>query len=57
MDGGDATFSPPADQPGEKSYADFNDAQRVSWAITENSITYQAPYIRLLASIIASRDL
>lgn len=55
MDGGDATMTPPANQPGEKSYADFNDAARVSWAITENSITYQAPYIRMLASIIASR--
>ena len=54
-DGGDATMIPPAAQPGEKSYADFNDAARVSWALTENSITYQAPYIRLLASIIASR--
>ena len=54
-DGGDATMTPPANQPGEKSYADFNDAARVSWAITENSITYQAPYIRMLASVIASR--
>jgi len=56
-DGGDATMMPPAGQPGEKSYADFNDGARVSWAVTENSITYQAPYVRLLASIIASRTL
>ena len=54
-DGGDATLTPPANQPGEKSYLDFNSADDVSWAITENSITYQAPYVRLLAAIIASR--
>ena len=46
---------PPYDQPGEKSYKDFNEGwPGVSYAVTENAIYYQASYVRLLAGIIQS---
>ncbi|MGE5784020.1 MAG: glycoside hydrolase family 9 protein [Myxococcales bacterium] len=48
------TISPPYGQPGEKSYKDFNKGwPDASYAVTENSITYQAPYVRLLAAVLA----
>jgi hypothetical protein len=45
---------PPAGEPPAKSYADFNDVEGSAWEITENSITYQGPYIRLLAYFVAN---
>lgn len=50
------TVAPPAGEPPEKSYADINGTDwqnEITWEITENSITYQAPYINLLSLIIA----
>lgn len=45
------TISPPAGQPIQKSYLDFNDGwPNNSWEITEPSIVYQGAYIRLLAN-------
>ncbi|MCB0665212.1 MAG: glycoside hydrolase family 9 protein [Saprospiraceae bacterium] len=42
--------SPPANQPPQKSYLDFNTGwPDNSWEITEPAIYYQAAYIRLLA--------
>lgn len=41
--------TPPFGQPAQKSYADFNGTQELSWEITEPAIYYQAAYIRLLA--------
>jgi len=44
------TISPPAGQPEQKSFLDFNDDwPNNSWEITEPSISYQAGYLRLLA--------
>ncbi len=45
---GDVT--PPAGQPAQKAYAQFNDGfPESSWEITEPAIYYQAAYIRLLS--------
>ncbi len=45
--------SPPAGQPPLKSYADFNDDWPLnSWQISENSTSYQADYLRLLAHFV-----
>lgn len=45
-------FSPPANQPAMKSYLDFNDGYPFSsWEISEPSITYQGPYIRMLSHL------
>lgn len=42
--------SPPTGQPPAKSYADFNEGWPInSWEVTENSNSYQIPYIRLLS--------
>ena len=54
---GDANPYMDLDQPPQKMYADFNDTgswpvQYKSWEITENSIGYQAGYIRLLSEFI-----
>jgi len=47
----DVSLQPPYDQPLQKSYLDFNSNwPQNSWEITEPSITYQAAYLRLLAS-------
>jgi hypothetical protein len=47
---GAAQLSPPAGQPAQKAYLDFNDAWPLdSWQITEPDDGYQAKYIRLLA--------
>lgn len=44
------TFAPPLNQPAAKSYKDWNTSwPQNSWQITENSISYQAAYIRLLS--------
>jgi endoglucanase len=45
--------SPPADQPPQKSYADFSTGWPLnSWQITEPDIGYQAAYIRLLSKFV-----
>ncbi len=46
-------YSPPLDQPPQKSFLQFNDPwPSNSWQITEPSIGYQVYYIRLLASLV-----
>lgn len=43
-------FSPPQDQPIQKSYKDWNTSwPENSWEITEPAIYYQAAYVKLLA--------
>lgn len=45
---------PPAGQPAQKSYLDFNTSwPDNSWEISEPAIYYQAAYIRLLASSVS----
>ncbi len=54
------TTSPPANQPPEKSYVDFNDKDwqyAKSWEITENSITYQAAYVNLLSLLVSHEQI
>lgn len=47
-------ISPPAGQPEQKSYLDFNDDfPNNSWEISEPAIYYQAAYIRLLANYVS----
>lgn len=47
------TISPPAGQPAQKSYLDFNTGwPESSWEITEPAIYSQAGYIRLLAAFV-----
>ena len=49
-DGVPATLVPPAGQPRQKAYRDWNSPwPEASWAITEPGIYYQASYIRLLS--------
>ena len=44
---------PPQNQPGAKSYGEFNDGWPVnSWSVTENSMGYQVDYIRLLSKYV-----
>jgi len=51
---GAATLSPPAGQPKQKSYRQFNDSWPLnSWEVTENSNGYQVAYIRLLAHFVS----
>ncbi|MGK0366370.1 MAG: endoglucanase [Saprospiraceae bacterium] len=48
-----STISPPAGQPLQKSYLDFNTGYPDnSWEITEPSISYQAGYLRFLANFV-----
>ena len=48
-----STISPPAGQPLQKSYLDFNDGfPNNSWEITEPAIYYQAAYLRFLANFV-----
>jgi hypothetical protein len=50
---GAAVPSPPAGQPPQKSYLDFNTSWPLnSWSVTENSDGYQTNYIRLLARYV-----
>jgi endoglucanase len=45
--------SPPYNQPGQKSYADFNNSWPLnSWSVTENSNGYQIRYLRLLSKFV-----
>ncbi len=46
-------IEPPQNQPIQKSYYDWNATYpENSWEITENSITYQSPYIKLLSNYL-----
>ena len=46
-------LSPPANQPIQKAYLDYNSGfPNVSWEITEPAIYYQAAYLRLLANYV-----
>ena len=50
---GDAVPSPPASQPPQKSYLEFNDGWPLdSWSVTEPSNGYQVKYIRLLSKFV-----
>jgi hypothetical protein len=50
---GAAAPTPPAGQPAQKSYRDFNTSWPLnSWSVTENSNGYQTHYIRLLAHYV-----
>jgi hypothetical protein len=47
---GAAVLSPPANQPSQKAYLDFNDSWPIdSWQVTEPDDGYQANYVRLLS--------
>ncbi len=47
---GPAVLSPPANQPSQKAYLDFNDDWPLdSWQVTEPDDGYQANYVRLLS--------
>jgi hypothetical protein len=44
---------PPVGQPDAKSYGEFNDGWPLnSWSVTENSLGYQADYLRLLSKFV-----
>lgn len=46
-------WTPPANQPPQKSYRDFNAGwPGNSWEVTENAIYYQAAYVLLLSRLI-----
>jgi len=48
-------LSPPANQPPQKSYLDFNTSSPDnSWEITEPAIYYQSAYLRFLANYLES---
>ena len=50
---GAAPLSPPAGQPPQKSYRDFNDGWPLnSWSESEPDVAYQARYVRLLARFV-----
>jgi len=50
---GSAPPSPPAGQPDQKSYKDFNDGWPLdSWSVTEPDDGYQAQYVRLLSKFV-----
>jgi hypothetical protein len=52
-DGVPARLSPPAGQPPQKSYKDWNGGwPDSSWAVTEPGIYYQSAYIRLLSAFV-----
>lgn len=46
-------IAPPVGQPPAKSYGEFNDGWPLnSWSVTENSLGYQADYLRLLSKFV-----
>ena len=50
---GAAVLAPPANQPDQKAYLDFNDGWPIdSWSVTEPDVMYQAHYIRLLSKFV-----
>jgi endoglucanase len=47
------SITPPKGQPAQKSYKDFNTSWPLnSWSVTENSLGYQLPYLRLLSKFV-----
>lgn len=53
QDGVPESIAPPAGQPPQKSYRDWNTPwPEASWAVTEPGIYYQAAYIRLLSAFV-----
>ena len=47
-----APLTPPAGQPDAKSFLDFNDGWPLnSWEVTENSLSYQTNYLRLISKL------
>ena len=47
------SLSPPANQPPQKSYLDFNSGSPTnSWEVSEPAIYYQAAYVRLVANFV-----
>jgi hypothetical protein len=45
--------APPAGQPPQKSYKDFNTSWPIdSWSVTEPDLLYQVAYIRLLSKFV-----
>ncbi len=51
------SISPPANQPAQKSYLDFNDGwPNSSWEISEPAIYYQAAYLRFLANLVSAEE-
>jgi endoglucanase len=53
---GPAVLSPPAGQPDQKSYLDFNDKWPVdSWQISEPADGYQARWVRLLSKFVKEK--
>jgi poly(3-hydroxybutyrate) depolymerase len=51
-DGGSAIYNPPANQPAQKSYLDFNTSAAASWVTSEIAIYNQATYTRLLEKFV-----
>ncbi|MGL4610507.1 MAG: glycoside hydrolase family 9 protein [Trueperaceae bacterium] len=49
------TVSPPAGEPAQKAYKDWNSGAGFSWEITEGGIYYQAAYVRLLANYVNNK--
>ncbi|HYW94242.1 MAG TPA: glycoside hydrolase family 9 protein [Bacteroidales bacterium] len=48
------SINPPKGQPAQKSYKDFNTSWPLnSWEITENSLSYQTRFIRLLSKFVS----
>jgi hypothetical protein len=53
MSCGAAVRSPPAGQPDQKAYLDFNESWPLdSWSVTEPDDMYQAHYVRLLSKFV-----
>ena len=50
---GGSQLSPPAGQPPQKAYLEFNDNWPIdSWSVTEPSDGYQAKYVHLLGHFV-----
>jgi hypothetical protein len=47
-----ASLSPPARQPAQKSYRDWNTVSEASWTVTEPGIYYQSAYVKLLSAFV-----
>ncbi len=45
--------SPPAGEPAQKAYRDWNTGSGLPWEITEPAIYYQAAYVKLLSNFVA----
>ena len=45
--------APPAGEPAQKAYRDWNTGSAAPWEITEPAIYYQAAYVKLLSNFVA----